>query len=99
MGKLRARDGRPSIPEEAASEQKEPGVVEQLKEAIRQDGRSLNKIGKACGVSADQLSRFMRDKRDLTFQTVERICNELGLRLTSQRQSTGQSEPAPKKNK
>jgi transcriptional regulator with XRE-family HTH domain len=60
---------------------KEPGVVDQLKEAIRRSGMSLNELGRLCGVGSDRLSRFMTGKRDLTLSAVERICEALGLRL------------------
>jgi transcriptional regulator with XRE-family HTH domain len=58
-----------------------PGVVTQLRDAIRQSGQSLNAISRMCGVGSDQLSRFMRGERDLTLQTAERICQALHLEL------------------
>jgi transcriptional regulator with XRE-family HTH domain len=67
-------------------------LTEQLRNAIRQDGRSLNVIGKACGVSSAQLSRFMTGTRSLSLPTVEKICAALHLRLTpegSQRKRGG----------
>jgi transcriptional regulator with XRE-family HTH domain len=56
-------------------------VVEQLRDAIRQDGRSLNQIGKASGVDAARLSRFMRGERDLTLEAADKVCQVLHLRL------------------
>jgi transcriptional regulator with XRE-family HTH domain len=58
-----------------------PGVIEQLREAIRRDGRSLNKLAQASGVGDDQLSRFMGGKRSLTLPAVEKICRALRLGL------------------
>jgi transcriptional regulator with XRE-family HTH domain len=68
-------------------------VVEQLREAIRKDGRSLNQIGKLSGVDAARLSRFLRGKRDLTFEAVEKVCRLLGLVLTPY--GPGETPPAP----
>jgi transcriptional regulator with XRE-family HTH domain len=63
-------------------QRKAPGLKEQLREAIRQSGQSLNQLSKACGVGNDRLSRFMRGERGLTIDAVERICEALRLRLT-----------------
>ena len=57
------------------------GVVEQLREAIRRSGRTLQNLAAESGVGKDRLSRFMRGERDLTFNAVERVCYALGLRL------------------
>jgi DNA-binding phage protein len=59
-------------------------LSEQLREAIRASGQSLNQIGKASGVGSDQLSRFMRAERDLTLTTAGRLFETLGLRLVSE---------------
>jgi antitoxin component HigA of HigAB toxin-antitoxin module len=59
-----------------------PGLVEQLREAIRQSGRSLYQLGKDSGVGSDQLSRFMSGKRTLTLPAAEKICATLRLQLT-----------------
>jgi transcriptional regulator with XRE-family HTH domain len=63
----------------------EPGVVEQLKEAIRESGLSLNQLSHTSGVSNPQLSRFMQGKRSLTLPAVEKICTALGLRLVGEK--------------
>jgi transcriptional regulator with XRE-family HTH domain len=56
-------------------------LTEQLKEAIRQSGKSLNQIGKEAGVGSNQLSRFMRGIRGLTLNAADKICDALGLEL------------------
>jgi antitoxin component HigA of HigAB toxin-antitoxin module len=58
-----------------------PSVVEQLKEAIRGSGRSLNQLSINSGVSSAQLSRFMQGKRSLTLPAVEKLCRTLRLGL------------------
>lgn len=69
----------------------ERGVVEQLREAIRQSGESLNHLGKRSGVDSARLSRFMRGQRGLTLTAAEKLCDALGLLLI------GVDVPAPSK--
>jgi transcriptional regulator with XRE-family HTH domain len=57
-------------------------LVEQLREAIRRSGRSLNQIAKAAGVGSNQLSRFMRGIRTLTLPAAEKVCQVLGIRFS-----------------
>jgi transcriptional regulator with XRE-family HTH domain len=74
-------------------------MVEQLREAIRDSGQSLNQLAKTCGVGPDRLSRFLRGQRDLTFEAASRVCEALHLELTPQ---PGRPEPeaaAPKRPK
>jgi len=61
-----------------------------LKEAIRSAGRSLPTIANESGVNKGQSSRFMRDQRDLTLNTADRVLAGLGLtvRLVKQRGRT-----------
>lgn len=61
-----------------------------LKEAIRSAGRGLPTIADESGVNKGQLSRFMRDQRDLTLGTADRVLAGLGLsvRLVRQRGKT-----------
>jgi hypothetical protein len=58
-----------------------PALVEQLKKAIRESGRSLNDLGKSAGIDHSQLSRFMRAERDLSVTAAGRLCDVLGLKL------------------
>jgi DNA-binding phage protein len=59
-----------------------PGLIQQLKDAIRGSGKSLYRISKDSGVGSDQLSRFLTGKRTLELPAVERICRALNLQLT-----------------
>jgi transcriptional regulator with XRE-family HTH domain len=70
------------------------GLVETLKDAIRESGQSLNQISKATGVGSNQLSRFMRGERTLTLPVAEKLCDALGLRLVGERKA--RPRPAPK---
>jgi hypothetical protein len=62
-----------------------PDVIDQLREAIRNSGQSLYRLGKTSGVGPDRLSRFMRGERDLTGDAVAKICTALGLQLVGSR--------------
>jgi transcriptional regulator with XRE-family HTH domain len=57
------------------------GLISQLKQAIREDGRSLNQIAQATGVGSDRLSRFMTGKRGLSIDALDKIWLALGLRI------------------
>lgn len=58
-----------------------PAVTDQLREAIRASGQSLNRICIEAGLNSSQLSRFMTGKRGLTTEAVDKLCHVLGLRL------------------
>jgi transcriptional regulator with XRE-family HTH domain len=57
-------------------------VAEQLREAIRQSGRSLNQLAADSGVDKSRLSRFLRGERDLTLTATAILCEKLGLHLS-----------------
>jgi transcriptional regulator with XRE-family HTH domain len=61
------------------------GLIQSLRKAIVDSGRSLNQIGKAAKVAPSQLSRFMRDERRLSLEAAEKICRALSLELTPKR--------------
>ena len=58
-----------------------PDLTEQLRQAIRDSGKSLNRLAEASGVHKAQLSRFLRAERTLTLTAAARLCACLGLRL------------------
>jgi transcriptional regulator with XRE-family HTH domain len=62
-----------------------PRLIDQLKEAIRGSGQTLRQLGRAAGVSADQISRFLRDHRTLTLPAVAKLCQALDLQLVRKR--------------
>ncbi|MBN2512530.1 MAG: helix-turn-helix transcriptional regulator [Sedimentisphaerales bacterium] len=53
-----------------------------LQEAIRNSGMTLSRISERSGVDHGQLSRFMRNERNLTITTAEKVGTLLGLELT-----------------
>jgi transcriptional regulator with XRE-family HTH domain len=81
-----------------ASKEK-PGLVEQLRDAIRQSGHSLNQLSQQCGVGRDRLSRFMRGERDLTLEAAEKVCRVLHFELSPYApvELPKVKEPPPKK--
>jgi transcriptional regulator with XRE-family HTH domain len=68
--------------EQEGSRREGPGLVEQLREAIRGSGLSLNQLSRECSVGRDRLSRFLRGDRDLTVAAAEQICRALHLGLS-----------------
>jgi hypothetical protein len=70
------------------------GVVEQLRQAIRDSGKGLNALGAECGVDGGRLSRFMRGERDLTLEGAAAVCKALGLYLARE-----SAAPEPKRRK
>jgi hypothetical protein len=61
-----------------------------LKEAIRSAGKGLPTIADECGVDKGQLSRFMRDLRDVNLRTADKLLAGLGftVRLVRARGTT-----------
>jgi transcriptional regulator with XRE-family HTH domain len=50
-----------------------------LKKAIYQDSRTPAAIARASGIDKGILSRFLRDERDMTLSTADRVCGALGV--------------------
>ncbi len=57
-------------------------VSEQLREAIGRSGQTRYEIGKATGISASVLSRFVASGHGLRSQNLDLLCTYLGLELT-----------------
>jgi hypothetical protein len=62
-----------------AREKGATGLVEQLRQAIRDSGLSLGQLGKACGIGKDRLSRFVRGERGIGLDAADCIFQALGL--------------------
>lgn len=52
-----------------------------LRKTIQDSGKSLGEIRDGCGVSTPQLSRFMRQERSLSLDSVEKLLRYFGLRV------------------
>src|SRR5262245_45427194 len=79
----------------ASDKPEEAGLAEQLRQAIRDCGQTLNQLSTACGVGRDRLSRFVRGERDMTVAAADKICRALGLRLTGPPVLPGGTPPTP----
>jgi transcriptional regulator with XRE-family HTH domain len=64
-----------------AAKRPEPAMMQMLRDAIQADGRSQNQIAKACGLDNSRLSRFVRQERDITFETACRLFDVLGITI------------------
>lgn len=58
-------------------------ISDELRDAIRRDGRSINRLAHECGVETASISRFLRGERELVSGNVDRLAAALGLTLTS----------------
>jgi hypothetical protein len=67
-------------------------VVDQLKDAIRESGRTLTDISKQSGIGIDRLSRFVRGERDLTGQAIAKVCEALDLELARRKPAGGRGK-------
>ena len=65
-------------------------VVEELKRAIAQDGRSFNQLGRDAAIDPGQISRFVRGMRDLSLSAAGRVCRALGLELRPKGKKRGE---------
>ena len=88
MAKKKGEAAPPSAPEPEET----PSVIAQLRDEIRASGQSLNKLGQTSGVSAGQLSRFLRGERKLTSEAIDRICRALNLELRRRRKPAAERE-------
>lgn len=58
-------------------------MTEQLRQAVETCGQTRYAIGKATGIPASVLSRFVADHRGLRSENIDRLCAYLGLVLTT----------------
>jgi hypothetical protein len=56
-------------------------VCDQLRQAIRDSGKTHYRIGKDAGVKPEMVARFARGERDLRAETFAKIAEALGLEL------------------
>lgn len=52
-----------------------------IQDAIQKSGMTLAEISEQSGIDRSQLSRFMRNQRNLTITTAEKVGTLLGLEL------------------
>jgi transcriptional regulator with XRE-family HTH domain len=57
-------------------------LVDAIRRAVEASGKTRYRIAKESGVSAGQLSRLVNGERGMTVETIERLADYLGLRIT-----------------
>ena len=80
----------------ARKQTREPAMIGQIRDAIRDSGLSLSELSRQSGVSHPQLSRFVNGQRTLTLPAAARVCEALGLALGK---AGGAGESAPAKRR
>lgn len=59
-------------------------LVDAIRRAVEESGKTRYRIAKESGVSAGQLSRLVNGERGMTVDTIERLADYLGLRISIQ---------------
>src|SRR5262249_8500903 len=84
------RDGRVNLAKRKINSK----LAEQLRQAIRETGWSLNELARRSGVDEGALSRFLRTERTLPLTVASRVCDALSLELCKKSAS---AKPRPRK--
>jgi transcriptional regulator with XRE-family HTH domain len=74
-------------------------MLTQIRDAVREDSRTLSQIAELCGLDAGRLSRFVRGKRDLSLAAAARLCEALGFTLVHTASRPAAEPPATEKSK
>ncbi len=61
------------------------GIANDLRREIEESGWSVNALASESGVQQAALSRFMNGKAGLSLESIERLAEVLGLRLSRRR--------------
>jgi hypothetical protein len=56
-------------------------VCDQLRDAIRESGRTHYRVGKDAGIKPEIVTRFAHGDRDITGKTFAKLASALGLEL------------------
>lgn len=88
----RSQDKSPASPVSFLSDKATPGaldqdawmsrLIEQIISAIETDPRARHQIANESGVSEAVLSRLVNRNRTITVETLERLCDHLGLEVS-----------------
>lgn len=63
-------------------------VSEQLREAIRKCGKTRYRISKETGIPQATLSRFVSGLAGMGWESIDKLCKCIGVRLTTESEST-----------
>src|SRR5262245_57441226 len=81
---LAAGRGRPGVSMARKSRKESPGLLDQLREQIRDEvasGRTLTALARDASVDLPRLSRFYRGERGLSQEALDRVFRTLGLQV------------------
>jgi hypothetical protein len=56
-------------------------VCDQLRDAIRNSGKTHYRVGKDAGIKPEIVARFVKGQRDITGRTLGKLAHTLGLEL------------------
>jgi transcriptional regulator with XRE-family HTH domain len=56
-------------------------IRERIQDAIRDTGLSQREVSRVTGIDETLLSRFNRGLREMSFETIDRLMNALGLEI------------------
>lgn len=59
------------------------GITDELRAALKADGRTLEEIARAAGTFPANLSRFATGKKTLVLETAEKLADVLGVKLST----------------
>jgi transcriptional regulator with XRE-family HTH domain len=59
-----------------------PTIIDQLRLAVQESGKTQVEIADATGINQGNLSKFLRGERSLSLENVAALCAELGLHLS-----------------
>jgi transcriptional regulator with XRE-family HTH domain len=65
------------------------GVIDKLRQAVRQASVSRYRIAKDIGISQAILSRFVNNKQGLSMENIDALCSYLGLELRPTKPTKG----------
>jgi transcriptional regulator with XRE-family HTH domain len=57
-------------------------LLDAIRREVEASGKTRYRIAKESGISAGQLSRLVNGERGMTVDTIERLADYLGLRIT-----------------
>ncbi|MDX2146544.1 MAG: helix-turn-helix domain-containing protein [Planctomycetota bacterium] len=73
-------------------------LTEAITAAVKASDQSPYAIAKGAGVARSQLSRMMRGESGMTADTIERLADYLGLRITIESKAPSKAGKSPKGN-
>jgi transcriptional regulator with XRE-family HTH domain len=67
-------------------------IRDQILQAMRDSGLTQREVSRVTGLDETMLSRFNRGQREMTFKSIDQLCERLGLELVIRRRRAGKGE-------